>query len=765
MIPRAEVVGMKRWYWAAALLFLSAELASADYVIIVANLGTTNNDSTNELRTQGAGMAGGQPGMGMFGNRGGPSAGMTGMPPGMANRGGMPGGMGGSMPPGGMMGMRGSMPPGGMGGSMPPGGMMGMRGGSMMGMRGGMMGMGGSMPPGGMMRGGMGMMGMMGMMMGGAPDVDDIPYFVVAVVEVEPTGGANVDLVKKLEPKTPGQIGMAKVKHNLVKNGTCTLLAKTETLEVFLIKKDNDHKSLPTVHRRFEEKFASYTKEKPSAELLLELAEWTLEHGLVDKFPLVMAKLIEADKDHPAAVAYQKVKAELDKPLARDEEASNWRNKLLSGYKVTEDDTHHYAIVHDSATSGLIEVQSHLELLENSFRGFYYWFALKGIALPVPKQRLVAVVTSREKDFKHFQKILTSSPVVVDGFFARRENLAVMASKRQDDTYEQLEKYWKNFEDKGYRKTDILSGRTNVGYPSGAHTTQPVTVHEARMVALMLKALEREAELATVSHEASRQLVFSTGLLPRNVAAPEWLMFGLGSFFETPLQSPWAGIAAPSSYYLPRWHELKAKGFEKKPEDTLTKVVTDAYFRSLPAQVEKDSPAHMAYENAVRKARTAAWSLTYFLAKQKLDGLQQYFKELGKMPRDIELDDEVLLGCFARAFGAVDSHNKVDKAQLAKLAKEWFSYMDNVKFESESTMKTIREIFRKKLQESQNQNNIAGQGQIDPNTGQPLQGGLPGMLMPGGGRGGPGNGTPPPGGIQPPGGRGGRPGGGGNNPP
>ena len=132
------------------------------------------------------------------------------------------------------------------------------------------------------------------------------------------------------------------------------------------------------------------------------------------------------------------------------------------------------------------------------------------------------------------------------------------------------------------------------------------------------------------------------------------------------------------------------------------------------------------------------------------------------MPRDIELDDEVLLGCFARAFGAVDSHNKVDKAQLEKLAKEWFSYMDNVKFESESTMKTIREIFRKKLQESQSQN-IAGQGQVDPNTGQPLQGGLPGVLMPGG-RGGPGNGaTPPGGGTVPPGGRGRS--GGGNNPP
>ncbi len=168
-------------------------------------------------------------------------------------------------------------------------------------------------------------------------------------------------------------------------------------LEVFIIKKDNDHKSLPTVLHRFEKKFAEYTKDKASAELLLELADWTLEHGLVDKFPLVMAKLIEVDKNHPAAIAYLKVKAELDKPPVKDEEASNWRNHLLSGYKVTEDNTHHYAIIHDSATASRIEVQSHIDLLENSFRGYYYWFAMKGMALPVPKHRLLAVVTSRRR--------------------------------------------------------------------------------------------------------------------------------------------------------------------------------------------------------------------------------------------------------------------------------------------------------------------------------------------------------------------------------
>jgi hypothetical protein len=271
------------------------------------------------------------------------------------------------------------------------------------------------------------------------------------------------------------------------------------------------------------------------------------------------------------------------------------------------------------------------------------------------------------------------------------------------------------------------------------------------MLALMLRALEKEAELATISHDASRQLLFASGLLPRNVAVPEWILFGMGSFFETPLQSPWPSMGAPSAYYLPRWTELKGKGFEKSPGQTLRKVITDAYFRSVPEEGKAGSAERQAHDAAVRRARTAAWSLTYFLATSNLrfTGLQRYFKELSKMPRDIELDDEVLLGCFARAFGMVDASNKVDNKKLDDLAREWYSHMDNVHFDSESIMKKIREVFREKLKEMQEAaNENDGQGQTDPKNGKPPQ---PGQVPPIGGNGRFPPQVPGPGGIVPPG--------------
>jgi hypothetical protein len=620
-------------------------------------------------------------------------------------RGGMgPMGPGAGMAGGMMMGMRGGMPTG-------MGGMMGMRGGMMMGMPGGMMGM----------------MGMMGV---GTTDADDVPEYVIAIVEVRPQGQGS--LVKRLDQKQYASVELPK------RLGKSCYLLKNPSFGELLVITDGKDKPFPTVASRFQEKFDKFAKEKPTVSEILDLANWTLEHGLVDKFAAVMDKLIETDKNHPAAVAYLKVKAELDRKAGDDSFVTELRRELLNRYKVTE--TQHYTLIHNAANETAAEIQTHAEHLENSFRGFYYWFVLreqetdpKKMKVPaVPRNRQVIVLTAKEDDFEQLRKILTPGPIVVDGFFARRENLTVMHSQRQDDTYRALSTFWENWKAKGFQRQDLLAGK---GKLSGAPQSMKlegdagwVKTMEAQMLALMLKALEQEAELATVSHESSRQLLFASGLLPHNVAVPEWVLFGMGSFFETSLQSPWQTIGAPSPYYLPRWRELKAKdplrgGLEKTSLDTLKKVVTDGYFRTLPPEGKSDSVEHRLHEASLRKARTVTWALTYFLAQQKLDGLRHYFAELSKMPRDIELDDKVLLDCFARAFGCVDANNKVNDAELKKLANEWYGYWQNVHFESESTMREIRKKIAEKLKESQEKDQKENEG----NAGQPGAGAIPGL--------------------------------------
>src|SRR4029077_18543467 len=171
--------------------------------------------------------------------------------------------------------------------------------------------------------------------------------------------------------------------------------------------------------------------------------------------------------------------------------------------------------------------------------------------------------------------------------------------------------------------------------PSGVGKDKVIS---AQTMGLLLKAMENDSQRAGISHDGSRQMIYAAGLLPRNVAAPEWVQFGVGSFFETPLGAPWVMTGTPSIEHLPNFRDYrKLKRFEKTPGDTLRKVVTDAYFRQ--AAPTKDPAIE-------RKARAASWALTYYLMQTRTDGMLRYYKELSKLPRDVELDEETLLACF-----------------------------------------------------------------------------------------------------------------------
>jgi hypothetical protein len=182
---------------------------------------------------------------------------------------------------------------------------------------------------------------------------------------------------------------------------------------------------------------------------------------------------------------------------------------------------------------------------------------------------------------------------------------------------------------------------------------------------LAMKALEADAERWTVSHFASRQLAYAAGMLPQHVAAPEWIQHGLGSFFETPLGAPWGGPTAANCVHRKTCVEVLNK--ETDLVKVLKQVVTDDYFRQAEAAAETDAPA------ALAKARALSWGLTYYLLKDT-DRLAAYRDELDKMPRDLALDADVVLGCFARAVNAVDG-DKVSDTKLKDVAVAWRDFL------------------------------------------------------------------------------------------
>jgi hypothetical protein len=732
---------MKRFVVALAVLLASYGLSRADYVIIIYNVAPTpEKPAGGGFGIQGgAGMigfpgGGGMAGMGGLQPPGGGMAGMGGLQPpggGMAGMGGLqpPGGgmagMGGLQPPGGGMagmgglqppggggnvgfrggsgppggggsgppgGMGGSRPPGGMGGMQPPGGAGGMQppGGGAGGLQPGGFGggAGGSGPPGGGGAGaigfGGGAMGLGGFGIGGffggaggpaQPEQNLTPLLAVAVVEVDrvrPIGGGIIHALHKWSPRNGSSI-------------VPTTPDKHITVQSMLNK--------PSVKKRYELQVkAKHLGGKPTPNGLLELAQWALGHGMIDEFIKNMNELAVLEPNNEYVAAYQQVQKAMAKPITKADPADDWKARVLDGYHLEKSE--HYGLWHNLEAGQLTrpaEVDSRLKRLEANYQAFFYWFALNRVVLPVPEQRLHAVLIKEGGEFKRQQQIFDSLPTVADGFLARRDNLAVFSLERTDLASEALARNTKSlWQEVATSRDESLKNRP-LAIVNGKRTALPPEAEaEIQTIALLERALQEDAEIASVTHEGTRQLLAATGQLPRNVAVPEWLQFGWAAFFETPKGSAWMTVGKPSAAIIGEFNYLgqykaadKAGRLEKQRSQTLIKVVTDSYFHEMALNPKS--------EDARIKARTLSWALVSFLANQKLESLRRYHEELKRLPRDLEFDPETLMLAFARAFDCLDTSrpNTVDRNKLEKLANNWHDYIVMSPAEDESLLQEL----------------------------------------------------------------------------
>lgn len=641
---------MKRGLLALGILLgVAVVQARADYVILLYNAGQQKDPGMAQMGAAGQMGAMGIPGFGAAGPgaRGGAGAmGALGGPPGL--------GMGGAVgiPPGfGVMGggAAGDIGVPGAGGAMgalggPPGfGVMGA------GAMGGAIGI-----PG---------LGFTGFT-GGLVDTSSKspPLRVMAVVEskkpvfvIQPSPATLGKLVVRLDHKW----GASYVWGN--------------TIDEIILLTQRNGRALPSVTIRFEaERQKINQRGKASTRDQIALAQWALEHGLLTQFEKTMDELAKNDPADPTVAVYTKVREALAQKPSSDDTAL-WKKKVFDSHRTALSD--HYVLFHTSARDETAEVKSRLARLEETFKAFYYWHALHGKALPVPRKRLMAVVESANEQpsdaYLKQVKRLEARPIHRGSALAPRQNVIVFAGSRIDQPYEVLtrstEKMWAEYDPDGiiaYKPSGFPRGVPYISGPS----------FEAQSLALLTKALKDDAEVAAATFDGTRQLLAGAELLPGNVAAPQWIHAGMGSLFQTPAGSPWRMYGAPHWAHYFTFKKLKTD--KKLPGDfqLLKDVVTDRYF--IEGSKEKGTPV---------KGRSTAWALTYFLATKKLDQLHAYFRELSRMPRDLEFDTEALLDCFARAFGYYDvKTRKRDDGALSRLASEWVSAMDDVALDNEA---------------------------------------------------------------------------------
>ena len=79
---------------------------------------------------------------------------------------------------------------------------------------------------------------------------------------------------------------------------------------------------------------------------------WALGHGLDKECAAVMDEAVKLAKEspNPTVAAFQKVKADLDRPVAGDNSAASAWAKLLPEYTVSTGPQHHYALLHPRDT-------------------------------------------------------------------------------------------------------------------------------------------------------------------------------------------------------------------------------------------------------------------------------------------------------------------------------------------------------------------------------------------------------------------------------
>jgi hypothetical protein len=746
---------MRHYFFAASLggLFLAAGTASADYIRIKVNAdstfpGVNGANQGGGFGPPGLGMGGG-PGLGMggggdtqgpggFGMRGGPGLGMGG--------GKGVGIMGGPPPQGGGFGMMGGPPQGGgfgmgggrfgqMGGGPPQGGGFGMMGGGPP--QGGGFGMMGGGPPQG---GGFGMVGgFMGQAGMAAPPSAAPAHYLYVYIEVKNLQANN---------------GTANFEHKWGKKAVVFSIPDAITIQPI------QAKSWAKAFEANLKKLNKESKGKISAGELYNLANHTLSHGLTKEFHKVMGDLVKLESDPaandfaPIIKNYQRVKQELEKKQSAEDPSLKGflDEQAKEGFKAYK--SAHYDLWSKIPGKEYEALANHkLARLEHTFETFYYWFALqKGAEQPpLPPTRLVVVMAPPEV-YETRQVSWGVAAPVADGFTPRRDNVLFLSSKRQDPLYRKLDVSIKAKLNELMQKLanaqighdEVLSGKI-------WDTPQRIgglfaDVGFAQTLLVMQRALEEDSERATITYEGTRQLLVGSGMFPRHVNVPDWVLEGLSSYFETPAPAVYPGVGLPSWTHLisfKYFHQEKASKLAKS-SDVLYNVLTDRYFAQAmhsselaQEKREDDRLADLAADDW-ELARCTAWSFVYHLTSTgRVNDLVNYGKELNQLPRDMDLSEQALQACAARAFKLGDPKNasRIDMAGRAKiLATEWYSQMTKLSLEDMPAVEAVHLQERRELAQAR----LAAAAAAVAPTGPPQ--GLGGFGPPGG--------APPPGGPK-----------------
>ncbi len=413
--------------------------------------------------------------------------------------------------------------------------------------------------------------------------------------------------------------------------------------------KEVEFKKARTSKEEFNKRLSAAGKD-PDA--IMQAGIWGLKKALLKEFYRSVDKVLEIDPKNEAALLVTEVKKKLDDPLPESPEAEEAFKKLFKRSTTMRiEKSNHFMLMTDTPKKPENEkkkknrAKERLDLLEKVYESFILLFHAQDVQLDIPSQRMMVVLFNDYDDFKDYSTGLSPALASASGFWDPISNVSYFFDYGSSDRFELLKTLMTELKK---QEAGAIKSRRN-----------PELIRYVQVLELLMDVEKENSDITVVSHECCHQMAGNTGLLPRHVDIPRWVHEGLATYFEAPSDGSWAGIGAVS---IERLVYYRALAEHDKQHSNIDFVASDQIF-------DKAGGIH----SNLLHGYAQAWGLTHFLMEKHIKEFVALYRMIGEMPPDVQLNPDILMQIFHRAFGS----------DLKDLNEEWKSYMRTIKTDME----------------------------------------------------------------------------------
>ncbi len=406
------------------------------------------------------------------------------------------------------------------------------------------------------------------------------------------------------------------------------------------------HIKLPTLKQQFN-KLLTNAKNDPEA--IMKAGVWALKKGQLVEFYRAVDKVLEIEPANEAALLVRELQKSMKQPLPEDPEVEKRFSSLVKVAGMRFEKSNHFILMTDTPTKPpkgkkKTRARERLDLLEKVYESFLLLFNAQDVQLDIPKERMMVVLFQKYDDFHDFSTKINPSLASAAGFWEPIRNVSYFYDFGTFPIFKALEEIMKELRE---QMADAKKTRDN-----------PEIIRYVKVLDLLMDVERENSDITVVSHECTHQMAGNTGLFPRRIDTPSWCHEGLATYFENPSDGTWAGIGAVGGRRLQSYRILSKND---RVHSNINFIIRDEIFDL--------AGNHQSREFAYGQA----WALTHFLIENHLKEFVAFYRILGDLPPDVNLNPELLERVFTHVFGA----------DLVLLDSEWRQYMNKLKTEIE----------------------------------------------------------------------------------